>query len=343
VPAQPLVSILIPAYNAGKWLADTLRSAVGQTWPNKEIIVVNDGSRDETLSIARQFESNMVRVVSRENQGAAATRNHAFSLAQGDFVQWLDADDLLAPEKVARQMEVGLRCSRQTLLSSPFAKFLYRPRRAEFTPTPLWENLSPTEWLVRKMGLDLHMQTATWLVSRELTEAAGPWDTQLLGDDDGEYFCRVLLQSEGVQFVPEARVYYRASGTSSLSYIGHSDRKREAQWRSMLLHIQYLRSLEDSPRTRPACVNYLQNWLVFFYPERMDLVKEAEDLAVSLDGRLVPPKLSWKYAWIQAILGWESANRARIFLRALRWQCAGAWDKAALRLESGTNSHNLGA
>src|SRR5206468_5993044 len=135
-----------------------------------------------------------------------------------------------------------------TLLSATWGRFLYRYYRAEFIPTALWCDLSPTEWLLRKMGQNLHMQTATWLVSRELTEAVGPWNTRLLGDDDGEYFCRVLLASDGTRFVPEARVYYRAAGSSSLSYIGRSDRKLEAQWRSMPLHIGYLRSLEDTPR-----------------------------------------------------------------------------------------------
>jgi glycosyltransferase involved in cell wall biosynthesis len=69
---KPLVSILIPAYNAQEWLATSLRSALAQTWPCKEIIVVNDGSKDQTLQIARQFESKGVRVVTQENQGAAA-------------------------------------------------------------------------------------------------------------------------------------------------------------------------------------------------------------------------------------------------------------------------------
>lgn len=332
---KPLVSILIPAYNAGEWLEQTLRSAVAQTWERKEIILLNDGSTDETLAIARKFESKDVRIVTQENQGAAATRNRAFSLAQGDYIQWLDADDLLGAEKIARQMEVAQQSTRRTLISGPFAQFLYRPRLAKFHPTLLWEDLTPTEWLIRKMGLDLHMQTGTWLVSRQLTEGAGPWNTKLLGDDDGEYFCRVLLQSDGVRFVPDAKVYYRASGSASLSYIGRSDRKRDAQWRSMLLHIQYLRSLEDSPRTRAACVNYLQNWIVFFYPDRMDLIKQAEELAASLGGDLKPPRLSWKYSWIQSMLGWSAANRAQVFLRSLRWRSARIWDKAALRMEGG--------
>src|SRR5258708_26581415 len=87
---KPLVSILIPAFNAHAWIADTLRSAIAQTWERKEIIVIDDGSSDQTLVIARQFESNSVRVVTQKNQGAAAARNIAFSLCQGDYIQWLD-------------------------------------------------------------------------------------------------------------------------------------------------------------------------------------------------------------------------------------------------------------
>src|SRR4029077_5987038 len=100
------------------------------------------------------------------------------------------------------------------LLSSAWGIFMYRFYKTEFNPTTLWGDLSPTEWLLRKMGQNLYMQTATWLVSRELTEAAGPWDSRLLGDDDGEYFCRVILASDGIRFIPESRVYYRMSNFS---------------------------------------------------------------------------------------------------------------------------------
>ena len=326
---QPLVSILIPAYNAQEWISDTLRSATAQTWERKEIIVVDDGSVDQTVAVARQFESEGVRVVCQKNQGAAAARNKAFSVSKGDYIQWLDADDLLAPDKIARQIEaLGDALNRRTLLSSGWAQFFYRCRRAEFTPTALWCDLSPTEWLLRKMGQNLHMQTATWLVSRELTEAAGPWNTALLGDDDGEYFCRVLLASDGVRFVKGAKVFYRASGSSSLSYIGRSERKMVAQWKSMELHIGYLRSLEDSDRVRAACVQYLQNWLVFFYPERLDIVNQAEEMARKLGGHLKVPRFSWKYSWIQALFGRTLAKRAQVFLRHLKWSAVRSWDKA---------------
>lgn len=336
----PIVSILIPAYNAEAWIADTIRSAVAQTWPRTEIIVVDDGSTDQTLAVARQFASKGVLVVTGENRGAAATRNKAFSLCQGDYVQWLDADDLLSPDKVAKQLEVAERESaRRTLLSAAWGYFMYRPRRADFTPTALWCDLAPAEWLIRKMGENLFMQTATWLVSRELTEAAGPWDTRLLSDDDGEYFCRVLLASDGVRFVPEGKVFYRISGFGRVSYIGRSDKKIEAVWLSMHLHISYLRSLEDSERVRAACVRYLQNSLLTFYPERIEIVEEAQRLAAQLGGRLEAPRLPRKYEWSRRLFGWRVAKNAQVILPRVKWSVQRLWDQAL----GGLEGHAVGA
>ncbi len=152
----PLVSILIPAYNAERWIGDTIRSALAQTWPRKEIIIVDDGSRDQTLRVARQFASKDVAVVTQENQGASTARNRALALSQGEFIQWLDADDLLSPHKIAKQMEAaGKFENKRALFSCPWAYFYYRLDRANFTPTSLWCDLSPVEWLIRKMGQNL--------------------------------------------------------------------------------------------------------------------------------------------------------------------------------------------
>lgn len=338
---KPLVSILIPAYNAEECIAETIESALGQTWPHKEIIVVDDGSKDRTLAIAQRFVSRGVTVITQKNQGAAATRNHAYANSHGDFVQWLDADDLLGPDKIAQQMDVVEQgCGSRTLLSSAWGYFIYRPNRAEFASTPLWCDLTPLEWLLRKLSLNLHMQTGTWLVSRELTEAAGPWNTKLLGDDDGEYFCRVLLASNRVRFVPEARVFYRRS-LGSLSYIGRSNRKMEAQYLSMELNVKYIRSLEDSERVRAACVTYLQNWLPNFYPERMDIVEKAQQLASSLGGRLEIPRLSWKYAWIKTLFGWTAAKRAQLRYNVTKLALLRRWDRAMLARENRTLSRRV--
>ena len=326
------MSILIPAFNAQEWISETLRSAIAQSWDRKEIIVVDDGSSDQTLHIARRFESSLVRVVTQRNQGAAATRNEAFRLSKGDYIQWLDADDLLAPDKIARQMEE--RRGSRTLLSCAWGLFLYRYDRAEFVPSELWSDLTPVDWLVLKMDRNLHMQTATWLVSRELTKAAGPWDTSLAVDNDGEYFCRVLLASDGVHFVPDAKVYYRLCGSNSVSYIGGSEKKIQSKWRASLLHVKYLRSLEDSERVRRACLNYLQTWLIHFYPERPDIVRQAEQLALELGGQLGRPYLSWKYSWIKALFGWRLAKRVRAKARDLRWALQRSQDRILFRLES---------
>ena len=329
----PLVSVLIPAYNAEQWLAQALRSALAQTWPNKEIVVVDDGSSDGTLRVARRFESETVHVVTQNNQGAAAARNLAFSLSQGDYVQWLDADDLLSPDKIAKQMELvvsGAGC--RTLLSSSWGQFLYRPERATFKASPLWCDLSPSEFLIRKLAYKAAMQTAAWLVSRELTESAGPWDTTMHVDDDGEYFCRVLLASDGIRFAPGAHVYHRCVGTMRLSYVGQSDRKMEALWRSMQLHMSCLRLLDDGARARSACVQYLRNYVIDFYPSRLDILEQMQRAAAELGGSLTQPHLSWKYAWIRALFGWRWAQRAQLLLPGVKWSFIRFWDNALFRL-----------
>jgi len=177
------------------------------------------------------------------------------------------------------------------------------------------------------------MQTATWLVSRELTEAAGPWDTRLTLDDDGEYFSRVINASTGIRFVPQSRVYYRIAPTSRLSYIGRSDKKMESQFLSMKLQIGYLRAREDSDRVRAACVTYLQTWLPNFYPNRPDLVQEAQQLAASLGGRLSLPKASWKYAWIEKVFGFAAAKHAQLYYNRGKSSTLRAWDKMMYALQ----------
>jgi glycosyltransferase involved in cell wall biosynthesis/peptidoglycan/xylan/chitin deacetylase (PgdA/CDA1 family) len=301
------------------------------------VIVVDDGSTDQTLRIVEQFVSEGVRVVSQKQQGAAAARNKAFSLSHGDYIQWLDSDDLLAPDKIARQMNARRQNgSTRVLLSSAWGKFIYRHYRAEFTPSDLWSDLSPLEWLLRKMGENLYMQTATWLVSRELTEAAGPWDTRLLSDDDGEYFCRVLLQSDSVRFVPEAQTYYRGPGLAfrGLSYVGLSAARIEAHWLSMKLHIRYILSLEDSPKVREACMSFVRTSLSYFYPDRLDIADEAQKMMVDLGGQPERPSLSWKYSWIKAAFGWRTAKSCQQLLLTFRWSVTKFWDQTCYRADN---------
>jgi O-antigen/teichoic acid export membrane protein/glycosyltransferase involved in cell wall biosynthesis len=324
---KPLVSILIPAYNAEKWVA-----------PNKEIIVVDDGSRDRTSEVARSFASKMVKVVTQPNLGASAARNKALSLCHGDYIQWLDADDVLVRDKISRQMAFVANCAeRRVLLSCEWGQFLYSTSRVKFFPTPLWEDLSPVEWIVRKMENFTWMQPGTWLVSRELTEAAGPWDERLSLDDDGEYFCRVVSKSTDIKFISGAKMFYRVRGQGSLGFLDGSDKKFESLWASMQLHVKYLLSMEDSERTRAACIKYLQNHLISFCSERPDLAQKAQRLAKSYGGQLETPKLSWEYAWIDKMLGWRTTRAIQRNRQKWKIITYRTWDRSVLNLEKCTN------
>jgi len=300
---------------------------VNQTWPRKEIIVVDDGSTDGTLSIARSFASKGVTVVAREHQGAAASRNHALGLSRGSYIQWLDADDILASDKVEKQMQAAERCrSKRTLLSGAWGRFYWRTHRARFSTTTLWQDLTPVEGVLHKMNEGAFFQTCAWLVSRELAEAVGPWHTRLLGDDDGEYFCRVMLASDAIVFVPDAVSYWRLTGVNRLSYIGFSKAKLDAHFLSMQLQIEHLRAHESSERVRAACLTCLQAEMFCFYPEAPEIVERMKAMASQLGGKLELPQISWKYEWIRKLFGWHQAKRAKLMLPNFKRDLKIQWD-----------------
>ena len=107
---DPLVSVVVAAWNAETTIADTLRSALAQTWRKLEVIVIDDGSTDSTAAIARRFaeQDSRLRVESIANSGPAAARNRAIAMARGAFVAPLDADDLWNPAKIERQLAAAL-------------------------------------------------------------------------------------------------------------------------------------------------------------------------------------------------------------------------------------------
>jgi glycosyltransferase involved in cell wall biosynthesis len=327
-----LVSILIPAYNAERWIGDTIRSCLAQTWPDVEVIVVDDGSRDATLKVARSFESRAVKVVTQPNSGAPVARNRAFQLAQGSFVQWLDADDLLDSEKIAAQMRVAKEVADpRVLLSGAFGTFFRRIDRALFERTSLWRDLTPIDYFLIRFNENACFQTDAWLVSRELTEAAGPWSDIGSPDDDGEYFCRVALKSTRITFVEEARSYYR-QGVGSGLHLAKSSRSLNALFQSKVKCIRHLMSLEDSPRTRTAAIHLLQDWMPYFYPEHMDIVDRAQQLARELGGELAPPRLKWKYRPFEWLLGYSHAATLSRVMPAFKSRIVCNYDEFLNRL-----------
>jgi len=325
--ANQLVSILIPAYNKEAWIEDTLKSALAQTWQQKEVIVVDDGSKDRTLDVIRKFESAGIKIVAQENQGACAARNKAYSLAQGSYIQWLDADDLLHPQKIEAQMkEIPDGTRERCIRTAAFGCFYFRSSKAQFCPTGLWQDLSPSDWIITKFTERAWMNPTSWLVSRTVSDLAG-WDSRLSpsGVDDGEYICRMLTLVDRVEFIPNSKCYYRAGNLNSLNY--NSERALNSLMLALTLCVQHLLSIDDSPRAKNAGLQFLQDWFDLFYSGPAELVEELENFASSLGGHLEEPKLDWKYAPVRRVLGWEAARTLRRYLRSRRMLTERALDE----------------
>jgi glycosyltransferase involved in cell wall biosynthesis len=333
-----LVSILIPAYNAERWIGDTLESASGQTWSRKEVIVVDDGSTDSTYSIASQFASADVRIVRQQNAGASAARNHALRLARGNYIQWLDSDDVLAPDKISEQMaRVRKLADPLIMMSGAFGEFYYDIHRARITPTELWQDLTPIDYFLHKFSGNVWLNPSAWLVSRELTEMAGPWDERLSLDDDGEYFCRVVSHSSSIVHVPSAKSFYRRGIQGSLSRSA-SRSACQSLILSLRLNTDRLLSMEDSERTRQACLNYLQTWVEedYFRAQQRDLFEQVQGLASEFGGSVRVPKSRGKYRAFRMLFGEAGEVRARRFLRSLRLMARA--ERERLTMKIGSNS-----
>jgi glycosyltransferase involved in cell wall biosynthesis len=331
-----LVSILIPAYKAESFVADTVRSAQNQTWPRKEIIVVDDGSPDRTYEVAKRFESGSVKVVRQENGGAPAARNTALSHAQGDYIQWLDADDLLHPEKISKQLEgADSGATSLTFLTCSWGKFFVDTKRASFDRDSLWQDLGPIDWILTRFRDNVWMNPAVWLVSRKLTELAGPWGDRLAhsGDDDSEYACRVVGRSDSVRFVEDAKCYYRIGTVGSLNW--NMETKAEglpSLVLSLILSVSHLLNLEDSVRTREASKNYLEVFLNYFYGHEDEYFEQLDKFARDrLGSDLERPAVSWKYRRLEALAGRNFTRKVITNWRNLKILLRGRYERLLFR------------
>jgi len=306
----PLVSILIPAYNAAPWIAATLESALAQTHPRVEITVVDDGSTDDTLARARAFEPRGIRVVSQPNAGASAARNHALRLARGDFIQYLDADDLLSPRKIELQLALLADRPAGTLATCRWGRFETDPSIARFVDEEVFRDFTPLDYLLAHTGAGAMMHPAAWIVPRTIADAAGPWNESLSLNDDGEYFARVVLASAGLAFAadPAAASYYRSSLTGSLSG-RRSARALVSLEKSCALISDHLLATEDTPRMRRALADYWQRACYELYPEAPAASLAAERRAADFGGSPLPPPGGRRRQLLARLIGWRLARR----------------------------------
>lgn len=308
---RPLVSILMPAFNAARWLPAALDSALAQTWPHREIIVVDDGSTDETPAILESYRrTHGIRVVTQANQGQSAACNRALAEARGDYLKFFDADDIMAAGMLTSQVE-ALASRPGCVAYGTWGRFQTSIEEARFEPHPGWHDGPPLDWILETWADTRPMyQCALFLLPRELVRRAGGWDSRLSLINDFEFFTRVILQSEGIVFTPSARLYYRSGLPQSLS----RQKNRSALASGLLsnqLAVGHLLKCEDSPRTRRLCATILKNYVFSFYPACPDLVREALAQVKELGGSSSRPEGGAMFKLIDRLLGWRVALRFR--------------------------------
>ncbi|WP_404379856.1 glycosyltransferase family 2 protein [Caenispirillum salinarum] len=225
-PAEPTVSVIIPCYNAETWLAQTIGSVLDQTRPPDEVIVVDDGSPDGSLALARRFEERgAVRVLALENGGAARARNLGALAATGDALMFLDADDVLAPDALehlltALQKAAASRSGGDAIAACPW-------ERLHLSGDGRWISGPPT-CATRLPGADV---LASWLTgwyyppccvlwSRAAFQRTGGWDEALLSNQDGDLMMRALALGIPLAETPHGRAFYRRLPDAGASLSG---------------------------------------------------------------------------------------------------------------------------
>jgi glycosyltransferase involved in cell wall biosynthesis len=307
----PLVSVIIPARNAEATISDSIESALRQTYSAAEILVVDDCSSDQTSRIVGNITDSRVRLIQGEGKGAATARNLGMRLAQGEFFQFLDADDLLSRDKLRLQIE-ALGNSSQ-IASCAWMHLLVDNQLSPPPDTGCWRIKSPIEWLQRSLSGEGMLQTACWLVPRNVAEKAGPWDEKLSLHDDGEYFCRVLLASEGNRFIEGCHVAYRVVD-SSLSRI-RSRAAVESAFRVCQSREQQLLIVDNSI---PVKRSIATQWLQFAYEFHVlapDLSTRAIQRASAINARPYNIIGGRGFQVLHHFLGWKTAFYLHRFLR----------------------------
>jgi glycosyltransferase involved in cell wall biosynthesis len=201
---RPLISVLIPCFNAEQWIGQAIDSALAQTWPDKEIIIIDDGSTDRSLEIIRQFES-YVRWETGPNHGSNAVRNRLLELARGEWLQYLDADDYLLPEKLTRQAAFLLQHPDCDVIYSPVAWERDQNGARVCTETTIVEPRDP--W--RLLALWKLPQTGGALWRRAALERIGGWRVDQPCCQEHELYCRLLQADAQFEYCPECLAVYR--------------------------------------------------------------------------------------------------------------------------------------
>jgi glycosyltransferase involved in cell wall biosynthesis len=234
--SSPTVSVVIPAYNAEEYVRDAVTSAIRQTYPLREIVCVDDGSTDGTLEVLRRLEAQhpeQIQVLTGPNRGASAARNRGMKKVTGDYIQFLDADDTLLPEKVEQDVSV-LDENREALLFGSFEAFR-NEKKTDECDTFVSEN----PWVC--LAKDNFGFTSANLFRADAVKRVGGWDEQLPFNQEYDLIARMLMDGADVAFAHHKSTHARCREGSISADWGKEMRTARAEIDRDILH--HLRSI----------------------------------------------------------------------------------------------------
>lgn len=315
--AAPTVSVLVPCHNAAPYVGAALDSVLGQTWRRLEVIVVDDGSTDGSSAILAGYAQRGVRVIRQQNAGAAGARNRALAASTGEFILFLDADDLVNPGHIS-SLHAAIADVPRCIAMSQWDRFTVSPDEARFPHRPTYRDAPGASWLAQDWAEAGSMtQCGMFLIPRAVLAEAGGWDERLTLIDDFEFHARAIAASAGVRYAQGARLYYRSGLGRSLS--GTRNRKAvESAFLSLMLGTRHLLAAEDSPRTRRACANMLQYFYYVYYPAHADLREKVCARIAGLGGSDLAPDGPPGFQRLRRLVGWRAARRVQHLAERLR-------------------------
>ncbi|MBL1233292.1 MAG: glycosyltransferase family 2 protein [Vicingaceae bacterium] len=267
------VSILIPLYNAEQYIAETIDSIFKQTYENIEIIIVDDGSTDNSYEIAKTYASEKVKVFQQENKGGCAARNKALELSTGEYIVFFDADDIMYKDKIKNQIELVEKYGDDYIYSSQWISFTGNTPTVFPHKTVIDKDFdSPIDWLSTSW-LNKSGAVGIWLTPKKLIEQAGKWNETLKVNQDGEYFFRVLLKSKGVKFTDNAYLFYRREITTSISN-KHIPERAESILKSYISYEKIL-ELKDTTEVRKALAFNYTKFIYIYHKKEKELINIA--------------------------------------------------------------------
>jgi glycosyltransferase involved in cell wall biosynthesis len=216
---MPLISVIIPAYNAERTIKRTIESVLNQTFSDLELIIINDGSQDSTLEIVSKISDPRIKVFSYPNSGSNPTRNRGFSHSVGEFVAFLDADDLWTSDKLEAQLK-ALQTNPKAAVAYSWTDFIDESDKFLRQGSHLTENGN----VFAKLLLTCFVVSGSNpLIRRQAFMDVGGFDESLVASQDFDLYLRLAARYEYVA-VPFSQVLYRISTNSMCSNI----RRQEA-------------------------------------------------------------------------------------------------------------------